>query len=408
MTRKMPDVTTADLPALARLQQRALIVGLVGLAAGVIGAFMNVDQFFRSWLIGFLFCLGFALGSLGLLMVQHLSGGQWGLVSRRVFEAATRTLPLVTLFFIPILFGMRPLFLWARPEAVEADRILQMKALYLNVPFFIGRAVVYFALWLLGMFLLNKWSDAQDRGEAAVTVPEMARFREVSAPGLLFLVLTVTFASIDWVMSLDPHWFSTIFGLLTVVGQGLSALAFTIAVLALIAPTGALAGCLTPRHFHDLGKLMLAFVMLWAYLSFSQFLIIWSGNLPEEIPWYVERIRGGWGVVAVLLVLGHFALPFLLLLSRDLKRHSGMLAKVAIFVILMRLVDLIWLVAPTFSHASADQGSRFELMLHWMDVVIPVGLAGLWVFLFARLLRSRPLLPTNDPYFKEIFAHESH
>jgi hypothetical protein len=408
MTRKMPDATTADLPALARLQQRALIVGLVGLAAGVIGAFMNVDQFFRSWLIGFLFCLGLALGSLGLLMVQHLSGGQWGLVSRRVFEAATRTLPLVTLFFVPILFGMRPLFLWARPEAVEADRILQMKAPYLNVPFFIGRAVVYFALWLLGMFLLNKWSDAQDRGEGAVTVPEMARFREVSAPGLLFLVLTVTFASIDWVMSLDPHWFSTIFGLLTVVGQGLSALAFTIAVLALIAPTGALAGYLTPRHFHDLGKLMLAFVMLWAYLSFSQFLIIWSGNLPEEIPWYVERIRGGWGVVAVLLVLGHFALPFLLLLSRDLKRHSGMLAKVAIFVILMRLVDLIWLVAPTFSHASPDEGARFDLMLHWMDVVIPVGLAGLWVFLFARLLRSRPLLPTNDPYFKEIFAHESH
>jgi hypothetical protein len=179
-------------------------------------------------------------------------------------------------------------------------------------------------------------------------------------------------------------------------------------VLALIAPTGAFAGFLTPRHFHDLGKLLLAFVMLWAYLSFSQFLIIWSGNLPEEIPWYIDRIRGGWGVVAVLLVLGHFALPFLLLLSRDLKRHSGMLAKVAIFVILMRLVDLIWLVAPTFSHASADQGSRFELMLHWMDFVIPVGLAGLWVFLFARLLRSRPLLPTNDPYFKEIFAHESH
>jgi hypothetical protein len=408
MMRKMPDVTTADLPALARLQQRALIVGLVGLAAGVIGAFMNADQFFRSWLIGFLFCLGLALGSLGLLMVQHLSGGQWGLVSRRVFEAATRTLPLVTLFFIPILFGMRPLFLWARPEAVQADRILQMKALYLNVPFFIGRAVVYFALWLLCMFLLNKWSDAQDRGEAAVTAPETVRFRKVSAPGLLFLVLTVTFASIDWVMSLDPHWFSTIFGLLTVVGQGLSALAFTIAVLALIAPTGALAGRLTPRHFHDLGKLMLAFVMLWAYLSFSQFLIIWSGNLPEEIPWYVERIRGGWGVVAVLLVLGHFALPFLLLLSRDLKRHSGMLAKVAIFVILMRLVDLIWLVAPTFSHASADQGSRFELKLHWMDVVIPVGLAGLWVCLFARQLRSRPLLPTNDPYFKEIFARESH
>jgi hypothetical protein len=403
----MLDVTKTDLPPLARLQQRALIVGLVGLAAGAVGAFVNADQFYRSWLIGFLFCLGLALGSLALLMVQYLSGGQWGLVSRRVFEAATRTLPLVTLFFVPILFGLRPIFLWARPEAVQADHILQAKSAYLNVPFFIGRAVVYFALWLFCMFLLNKWSDAQDRGEAAVTAPDTVRFRRVSAPGLLFLVVTVTFASIDWLMSIDPHWFSTIFGLLTVVGQGLSALAFTIAVLALIAPTGAFAGRLTPRHFHDLGKLMLAFVMLWAYLSFSQFLIIWSGNLPEEIPWYVDRVRGGWGALAILLVLGHFALPFLLLLSRDLKRHSGLLANVAIFVIVMRLVDLIWLVAPTFSHA-AEPGARFGLMPHWMDVVIPIGLAGVWVFLFARQLRSRSLLPTNDPYFKEIFAHESH
>jgi hypothetical protein len=403
-------VLNGDVPALGRLQQRALLVGLVGLAAGIVGWFVNADQFYQSWLIGFLFVLGLALGSLALLMLQHLSGGQWGLVSRRVFEAASRTLPLVALAFIPILFGLRPLFLWARPEAVQADRILQMKAPYLNVPFFTARAVGYFAFWMICTYLLSKWSSAQDRGEAAVTMEDTVRFRTLSAPGLLFLVLTVSLASVDWIMSVDPHWYSTIFGLLTALGQGLSALAFTIAVLALLAQAGALGGVVTPRHFHDLGKLLLAFVMLWAYLSFSQFLIIWSGNLPEEIPWYIARIRGGWGAVALLLVVGHFALPFALLLSRDLKRHSGLLSKIAIAVVVMRLVDLIWLVAPTFDgHGrEGDAHPGFSFPIHWMDVVIPIGLTGVWLFFFARQLRGRPLLPLNDPYFKETFAHETH
>jgi hypothetical protein len=412
---------TPDVPALAQLQQRALIIGALGLAGGLLGLFLNSDQFFRSWLVGFLFVLGLALGSLGLLMLQHLSGGQWGLVSRRIFEAASGTLPFVGLAFIPILFGMRPLFLWARPEAVQTDHILQVKAPYLNVPFFTVRAVLYFAFWILCMYLLNKWSAAQDRGETAVTPADTARFRTVSAPGLLFLVLTVTFASVDWMMSVDPHWFSTIFGLLTVVSQGLSALAFTIAVLAIVARSGVLGCVLAPGHFHDLGKLLLAFVMLWAYLSFSQFLIIWSGNLAEEIPWYIARIRGGWGLVAILLVLGHFALPFALLLSRDLKRHAGLLSKVAIFVVAMRLVDLIWLVAPSFGqHGAAGGAHGFSIPIswlnvvieippiHWMDVVIPVGLTGLWFFVFAGRLRRRSLLPFNDPYYREAFAHESH
>ena len=405
-----PHAVTHDVPALARLQQRSLIVGGVGLALGVVGFFFNTDQFFQSWLVGFLFVLGLSLGSLALLMLQHLSGGQWGLVARRVFEAASRTLPIVALAFIPVLFGMRPLFLWARPEAVQTDLVLQEKAPYLNVPFFTVRAVVYFAFWLFCVYVLNKWSAAQDRGEIAVTPGDTARFRTVSAPGLLFLVLTVTFASVDWIMSVDPHWYSTIFGLLTVLGQGLSALAFAIAVLALIARSGALGGYLVAGHFHDLGKLLLAFVMLWAYLSFSQFLIIWSGNLPEEIPWYIARIRGGWGAIAILLVIGHFALPFALLLSRDLKRHSSLLAKVAIGVVAMRLVDLIWLVAPTFTaHGSTGEGHpRFTVPIHWMDLAIPIGLLGIWLFVFARQLRSRPLLPLNDPFFKESFAHESH
>ena len=404
----MQTLTLTDVPALGRLQQRALIVGAVALVGAIIGAVTNLDQFFRSWLIGFLFCLSLTLGSLGLLMLQHLSGGQWGLVGRRVFEAGSRTLPVVILLFVPLLFGLKKIYLWADPAVVQADHILQMKAPYLNVTFFIVRAVVYFAFWLLCVWLLNKWSDEQDRG-IGVTKRDSVRYRKLSAPGLLFLVLTVTFASIDWIMSVDPHWFSTIFGLLTVAGYGLTALALTVIVLSVMAPD--LPGShLTARQFHDFGKLMLAFVMLWAYLSFSQFLIIWSGNLPEEIPWYVQRVRGSWGAVAILLVVGHFALPFTLLLSRNLKRRPGRLAGVAIFVLAMRLVDLIWLIAPTFRHAApAEAGGHGPAFpIHWMDLVIPIGLTAIWLFLFARQLRTRALFPLNDPYFKEAFAHDAH
>ena len=395
------DVTTSYAPALGRLQQRALALGGVGLLAGIAGALLgNSDQFFRSWLLGFLFCLGLTLGSLGLLMLQHMSGGQWGLVGRRVWEAATRTLWLVLLLFIPLLFGLPTLFMWARPEVVQADPVLLKKEAYLNVPFFVVRASIYFAFWMVCAWLLNAWSLRQDRGEVAVVPSDTVRFRKVSAPGLLFLALTVTFASVDWMMSLDPHWFSTIFGLLTLAGYGLSGLALAIAVLAMLAGTAPLSTVLVPRHFHDLGKLLLAFVMLWAYLAFSQFLIIWSGNLPEEIPWYLERLRGGWGYVSLLLVIGHFALPFAMLLSRDLKRNPALLAKVALFIIFMRFVDTIWLVAPVFEHHGFP--------IHWMNIVLPLGIAGIWVFVFVRQLGSRALLPLNDPYFKEAFAHDAH
>ena len=391
--------TATDVPALARLQQRSLIIGVIGLAAGLVGAFTNLEEFFQSWLIGFVFCLGLSLGSLGLLMLQHLSGGQWGLVGRRVFEAAAGTLPLLVLVFLPMIFALPTLFLWARPEAVAGDRILQAKAPYLNVTFFLIRAVVYFAFWIGAAWLLNKWSSAQDRGVESVDPAGMVRFRTLSAPGLLILVLTITFSMTDWVMSLDPHWYSTIFGLMFTAGFGLGAFALVIAVLSPVYRGGALGQYLKPRHFHDLGKLLLAFTMLWAYLNFSQFLIVWSGNLPEEIPWYAERFRGGWGVIALALVLGHFALPFLLLLSEDLKK-SPWLARVAIFILVMRLVDITWLIAPTFEHHG--------LPIHWMNVAIPAGLVGVWLCLFARNLRGRPLMPFNDPFFKEAFVHDAH
>ena len=391
-------VEITDTPALAQFQQRSLIVGIAGLAAGAIGGVISTDVLLQSWLIGFLFCLGLTLGSLALLMLQHLSGGQWGLVSRRVFEAATRTIPFVALLFLPVLIFMPTIFEWARPEAAE-NAVIVAKAGYLNPSFFIIRAVLYFAFWMMCVFLLNRWSAEQDRGQGT-TPADSVRFRKVSAPGLLFLILTVTFASVDWVMSLDPEWFSTIFGLLTIVGWGLTSLALTVVVLAIVGDARPFTGVLGTRHFHDLGKLLLAFTMLWAYLSFSQFLIIWSGNLPEEIPWYVRRTTGGWGWVAISLVVGHFGLPFVLLLSQDLKKRARMLAKVAMFIIAMRLVDLIWLIAPEFRQAGFP--------IHWMNVAVPVGLTGIWLFLFARNLRSRALLPLNDPYFKEAFVHEAH
>jgi hypothetical protein len=387
-----------DVPALARLQQRALIVGVLGLAAGAAGAVLNPDQFFRSWLIGFLVCLGLSMGSLGLLMMQHMSGGQWGLVGRRVFEAASRNLPYVALLFVPLLFGLPRLYSWARPEAVSADHILQIKSLYLNVPFFIVRAVLYFVIWIGCSWLLNKWSAAQDRGELGVRPEDTGRFRAVSAPGLILYVVLMTFASTDWVMSLDAHWFSTIFGFILVAGQGLAGFALVIVVLSMLTTTEPVATYLNKRHFLDLGKLLLAFVMLWAYFSFSQFLIIWSGNLPEEIPFFAERLRGGWQYVSTLLLLGHFALPFVLLLSRDLKRRPRLLAQVAIIVLIMRYVDVLWLVEPMFGHEGFP--------VHWMDVALPAGLVGVWFFLFVRHLRSRPLLPLNDPFFKEAFAHD--
>jgi hypothetical protein len=247
------------------------------------------------------------------------------------------------------------------------------------------------------MYLLNKLSREQDRTADRKITPKL---RKISGPGIVVFILTVTFASFDWVMSLDPEWFSTIFGLLFVAAWTLSAFSFVIVVMVLLRDRGALAGVLQPRHFHDLGKLMLAFVMLWAYFAFSQYLIIWSGNIPEETKWYLYRQRGGWGWVGILLVLLHFALPFLLLLSRDLKRRGRLLARVALMIFAMRFIDLFWIVVPTFAE------NRGHFRMSWMDIAAPLGIGGLWLAFFLWQLKQRPLLPINDPHLEEALAHE--
>jgi hypothetical protein len=391
------DLTTMDTAGIASLQSRGMMVGIAGAVIGGIGVVLQPDQLMPSWLIGFLFVFGLSMGCFALLMLQHMTGGQWGLVTRRIFEAGSRLLPLCVLLFIPVAAFAPKLYLWARPEAVAASEILKLKEPYLNYWFFVIRAVVYFLVWLFGMMVLNKWSAQQDAGEVAQTEEDTRRFRVISAPGLLIYVILLSLAAVDWIMSLTPEWYSTIFGLILVVGQGLSALAFAVAVLAILVTREPMNGLLKARHFHDLGKLMLAFVMLWAYFSFSQFLIIWAGNLPEEIPYYLDRLRGGWQYLSLALVVGHFILPFCLLLSQDLKKRPQLLSRVAWFIIAIRLYDLIWLVAPTF-----NQGV-FPISL--ANVGVPLALGGLWVFLFAGQLRKRALVPVNDPYFKHMLAH---
>jgi hypothetical protein len=391
-------LTTIDTAPIGTLQQRGLVIAAAGLVIGGIGVLLRPADFLPSWLIGFLFCTGLSLGSLSMLMTQHMSGGQWGLVGRRIWEAGSRLLPYCLLLFIPVVIFLPSLYSWARPDVVRADEILQKKAAYLNVSFFVIRAAIYFLVWIGCAYLLNRYSAEQDRGERGVTERDTLRFRVISAPGLPIYIILMSLAAVDWIMSLDPHWYSTIFGFIMVAGQALGALSFGVAVLTLFVGREPMNHVLKAMHFHDLGKLMLAFVMLWAYFSFSQFLIIWAGNLPEEIPFYLRRFQNGWGAISLLIVFGHFALPFCLLLSRDLKRRPLLLARVAWFIVAIRLVDLIWLVAPNFS-------SPGSLPVSLANVGIPLALAGVWLWLFAQQLRRFPLVPVNDPYFKHMLLH---
>jgi hypothetical protein len=388
-------LSTELLADLKRWRTRSLVAGGVGVALCFVGFLFSPFQFYRSYLWSYIFVVGVSVGSLAWLMLQYLTGGAWGVVIRRPCEAAARTLPLVALMFLPILIGIPNLYPWSHANMVAADALLRQKHVYLNVPFFLARAAFYFTGWFLFSWRLNYWSAAEDREGPGRAHARLAR---LAGPGLVFWGFSVTFMAIDWVLSLNPHWFSTIFGMLFMAGQALSSLAFLIALLVLLSYRRPLSEILTPRHLHDLGKLLLALVMVWAYFSFSQFLIIWAGNLPSEIPWYMARMRGGWQFVGLGLVLFHFALPFALLLSRDLKRNFKLLAGIALFVLFMRLVDLYWLVAPDFVKGSSPGGS-------WLDVAAPLGVIGLWLAYFLAQLEKRPLMPLGDPQLKEALEH---
>jgi len=387
---------TIDSVGIGRLQQRGLIAAGVGLVVGGAGVLMDRSQLAPSLLIAFWFCTGLSLGSLALLMMQHMTGGQYGLVSRRIWEAGAQQLWLSVVLFIPVVVLTPKLYLWARPEGQAVHAIVH-RGVYATVWFFALRGAIFLAVALFCVWNLNGWSAAQDRGEVAVTEADTRRFRVISAPGLVFMVFGGSLCTFDWAMSLDPEWYSTIYGLIQVVGWTLTALSFGVAVLAALAPREPMSRVVRAENFHDLGKLMLAFVMLYAYFSFSQFLIIWAGNLPEEITYYLERLRNNWEPVTVFLVFGHFILPFCILLSRDLKRRPHLLARVAWFIVGVRLLTDVWLVAPAFNQSGMPIGAA--------NIGIPLAFGGVWVWLFSQQLAKRPLVPVNDPYFKDMLVH---
>jgi hypothetical protein len=330
-------------------------------------------------------------------MIHHLTGGNWGFVTRRFLEAGFMTLPLMVALFVPLLLGLPELYPWARPEAVAASEPLHHRAGYLNPTGFVLRALLYLGAWLALAFFLRKWSLQQD----ATTDPAPTiRLRTLSGVGIVVYPITGTFAFIDWVMSIEPRWFSTMFAVIVLIGQILIAIALVTALLAWFRHCPPFQAVVTRAHFHDLGNLLLAFVVFWTYVSFSQFLIIWSGNLPREIDWYLHRTAGGWKWLIGLLALFHFFVPFSLLLFRVMKRSVRRLAAIAALIFTVHIVEVFWIIEPSFF----PTGGR----IHWLDAAAVIGVGGLWLALFAWNLKRHPLLSLNDPRIAYTLTEPAH
>jgi len=386
-----------------RLQSGGLVVGGIALLMALFGYMKSPADFYHSYIFSYMLILGLTVGSLGLLMLQHLTGGIWGMVIRRPLEAASRNLVLVGILFIPILMGMKYLYSgndsetgWLNAPKEGEHALTSWQQGYLTQGGFVTRALIYFAIWLVLMVVFNNWSKQQDQSNGEGL---KQRMKALAAPGVILYILAMTFAAIDWVMSLSPRWASTIYGFLFVAGQAIAAMGLMIAVIVLLAGSEPFNGVIKKRHLHDLAKLLFAFNMLWAYFAFSQLLIIWSGNQPEEITFYRSRLNGQWGVVAVVVLLFSFAIPFLLLLSRDVKRTASVVSKIAVWMVFMRLVDLYWMTRPEFTSRAVPT---------WLDIVVPVALIGLWLGFFAMNLKQRPLLPVGDPNLSEVLAQNEH
>ena len=391
-------------PVVKRIYQRSLMVGVVFAIGSVLLAIMNPDQFYRGYLLGFMCWLGVALGSMAILMIRHLTGGGWGMVIRRILGAAMRTLPLLAILFIPIIIGVAQhrIYPWAMPLDSVRDPYIKehlekhgfIKDAYLNFSGFLIRAIIYFAIWNVLSFLLSMWSRQTDRPGAP---DNTQKFKAVAGPGLILYGFTISFAAIDWVMSLDPSWISTIFGLIILIGEVLSAMCFAVVVERILFNYKPMSEMLKPEFVHDHGKWMLTFIMVWAYFSFSQWLIIWAGNLPNEITFYTKRLSFGWGKIGLFLVLFHFAVPFVILLSRPFKRNIRKLVWLAIWLILMRWLDLFWIIEPNFSKGVA---------VTIADLVVPIAIGGIWLAYFFRNLNALPLLPAYDASAGEVLEED--
>lgn len=399
---------------IGRMRTRCAVAGVV--AAVVVLAIPLVNHnwalFLRAWLFSYLFWLGLTAGSLCLLMLQYTTGGNWGRLGRRIWEAAASNLWLMVAFWLPIAFGMKLLYPWASMSREEAVTKLGREKVhyYLNPTGFCVRALVIFAVWILLWWLLRRWADKEEAGQT--TPSQFVRVQNLSGFGIVFYAAGITFLAIDLAMSLNPYWWSTVWGMLFMVGQVLTAFCFTIWLITRMAPVEPLSRMFKVDYLHDFGKLMFAFVVLWAYLSFSQWLIIWSGNMLDEIRWYLMRLRGGWQYFGTALIFVHFVFPFALLLSRSLKRHAGRIVKIALLVMFMRFVDLFWQTAPNFysgfgsgpaeSFFHGEGMNRFGLADGIMYVICPIAMGGIWLFFFYWQLGKRSLMPVNDPHFVDM------
>ncbi len=385
--------------ALRGLGSKALGVGIAGAVATAAGAFVDAERFYPAYLVAWLLWYTVATGCLGLLLLHHLSGGRWGLVLRRPMEAAARTIPIVALLALPLLLGLDRLYLWTDHAKVAADHLLQHKAGYLNSTAFVLRFALVIVVFSSFAFLLSRLSAAQDsEGDAG----KAYKMQQWSSIGLLFFVIATSFVGFDWLMSLDPHWFSSLFGAIFLAGSTIAALTFLILVAHWLVQREPMAAVYTTKRFHDFGTLLFAFVMFFTYLCISQFIIAYQGNLPEEVVWFSERFHGIWGYVAAGLLVFHFFFPFLILLHRAVKRRAGALAAIAAFVLGMRWVDLVWLSRPSLAHG----GEHVGFAISWLDLAAPVGVGGIWIYFFLRELARHPLLPMNDPRIAEALGHE--
>ena len=409
----------ADLSAPAFVdgwKTRALVTGLVFsvIAAGLAVADKSTDHVLRAWLLGLMLTFGFSVGGLALLMVQYITGGKWGLLLRRPLEAMSRTLPLVFVYWLVIAFSLKKLYLWAAVTDVSAvlksgwineiqAHAIEFKRPMLNPTAFIVTGLVCFAIWGFYTWKLNALGLQRDAASPTTTPEWIKRFENISGPGVLIYALTMTAAVIYWVMSLDPTWYSSIYGLLFLVGQIYGVLALSIIVVISLSKAEPFSTILRTTEQHDLGKFTFAFVMLNIYLAFSQFLIIWSGNLPEEIPWYLARFRGGWGVIITLDFVFHWLIPFTLLLSRDMKRNKKRLVRVCQWMVFARAFDLFWLIEPNFNDAAGNLHFSWGILEY---AAVPVAMVAFWVAFFCTRLQTRPLVQTNDPHVAEILEPE--